>query len=133
MTDIQTMGRFSGKEVDMFTVFQTQHDNGYAQLYCGFDLHGKGDALISGTLGYITIRRNWWNPAKATISYLDGRTVELDEPFTDGGLNYEIAHFCELIRNGQTESPVISHDLSRGMIAMLDKAREQVGLRFSDE
>ena|SRR5579863_8679439 len=133
MTDIQTMGRFSGKEVDMFTVFQTQHEGGYAQLYCGFDLHGKGDALISGPLGYITIHKNWWNPAKATISYLDGRTVELDEPFAAGGLNYEIAHFCELIRSCQTESPVVSHAMSRGMIAMLDQAREQVGLRFKGE
>jgi scyllo-inositol 2-dehydrogenase (NADP+) len=133
MTGIQTMGRFSGKEVDMFTIFQTQHSNGYAQLYCGFDLHGKGDALISGPLGYITIHKNWWNPAKATINYLDGRTVELDEPFTAGGLNYEIAHFCELIRTGQTESSIISHSLSRGMIAMLDQAREQIGLRFKGE
>ena len=133
MTGIQTMGRFNGTEVDMFTVFQTQHENGYAQLYCGFDLHGKGDALIAGTLGHVTIHKNWWNPAKATISYLDGRTVELDEPFTAGGLNYEIAHFCELIREDKTESPVVPHELSRGMIAMLDTARDQIGLRFRDE
>jgi predicted dehydrogenase len=133
MTDIQTMGRFSGKEVDMFTIFQTRHAGGYAQLYCGFDLHGKGDALIAGPLGYVTIHQNWWNPAKATINYLDGRIVELDEPFTAGGLNYEIAHFCGLICGGQTESPVVSHAMSRGMIGMLDKARAQLGLRFEQD
>src|ERR1700744_2733225 len=94
MTGLQAMGRFSGKLVDMFSIFQTQHNDGYAQLYCGFDLHGKGDALIAGNLGHITIHKNWWNPAKATIHYLDGRIIELDEPFTSGGLNYEIEHFC---------------------------------------
>jgi predicted dehydrogenase len=133
MTDIQTMGRFSGKQVDMFSIFQTQHSGGYAQLYCGFDLHGKGDALIVGTLGNITIHKNWWNPSKATIDYLDGRTIELDEPFTAGGLNYEIAHFCNLIRSGQTESPIITHELSRQMIAMLEEARKQIGLKFKGE
>ncbi|HTI61155.1 Gfo/Idh/MocA family oxidoreductase [Mucilaginibacter sp.] len=133
LTDIQTMGRFSGKEVDMFAVIQTEHEGGYSQLYCGFDLHGKGDALIAGTLGHITIHKNWWNPTKATIDYLDGRKVEIDEPFTAGGLNYEIAHFCDLIRTGQTESPIITHELSRGMMALLNKAREQVGLRFEGE
>ncbi len=133
MTGLQAMGRFSGREVDMFSIFQTMHSDGYAQLYCGFDLHGKGDALISGPLGYITIHQNWWNPAKATINYLDGRIVELDEPYTAGGLNYELAHFCELIRNGQTESPIITHELSRGMMGMLDEARKQVGLRFEGE
>jgi len=130
---VQTMGRFAQNGIDIFSIFQSEHQNGYAQLYCGFDLHGKGDALICGTLGNITIHKNWWNPAKATINYLDGRSVELDEPFTAGGLNYEIAHFCDLVREGKTESPIISHELSRQMIAMLDKAREQIGLRFKGE
>ncbi|MGZ3752181.1 MAG: Gfo/Idh/MocA family protein [Mucilaginibacter sp.] len=133
MTELQAMGRFSGKQVDMFSIFQTQHNDGYAQLYCGFDLHGKGDALISGPLGHITIHKNWWNPAKATIEYVDGRVVELDEPFTAGGLNYEIEHFCDLIRNSQTESPIITHELSRQMIAMLEAARKQIGLKFKGE
>lgn len=133
MTGLQAMGRFSGKEIDMFSIFQTQHNDGYAQLYCGFDLHGKGDALIVGKLGHITIHKNWWNPSKATIEYLDGRTIELDEPFTAGGLNYETEHFCNLIRNGQKESPIITHELSRQMIAMLEEARKQIGLKFKGE
>ena len=132
-TEVQTMGHFGGHDVDMFAVIQSKHVNGYAQLYCGFDLHGKGDALICGTLGNITIYKNWWNPAKATISYLDGRTVEIDEPFTAGGLNYETQHFCELIEQGQTESPVITHQLSRQMMWLLDKTREQIGLKFEGE
>jgi predicted dehydrogenase len=130
---VQTLGRFGETGIDMFAIFQSEHEKGYGQFYCGFDLHGKGDALICGTLGHITIHKNWWNPAKATISYLDGRTVELDEPFTAGGLNYETRHFCELINNGATESPVISHEMSRQMIAMLDGARAGIGLKFKGE
>jgi predicted dehydrogenase len=133
MQNIQTMARFGETGIDMFAIFQTLHQNGYAQLYCGFDMHGKGDALIVGSMGHITIHKNWWNPAKATISYLDGRTVELDEPFTAGGLNYEITHFCELIKQGKTESPVLPHELSRQMIAMIDQAREQIGLKYPEE
>jgi len=133
MTGLQAMGRFSGLEVDMFSIFQTQHNDGYSQLYCGFDLHGRGDALISGPLGYVTIHKNWWNPVKATINYLDGRVIELDEPIIAGGLNYEIDHFCGLIRSGQMESLIIPHELSRGMMGMLDEARRQVGLRFEGE
>jgi len=130
---VQAMGRFGDNKIDMFTIFQTEHEKGYGQFYCGFDLHGKGDALICGTLGNISIHRNWWNPATATINYLDGRTVELDEPFTAGGLNYETAHFCDLINQGLTESPVITHEISRQMIAMLDNARKIIGLNFKGE
>lgn len=131
--EVQTMGHFGDQKVDMFTIFQTRHKHGYAQLYCGFDLHGKGDALISGTHGHITIHKNWWNPAKITIEYLDGRVIKLDEPFTAGGLNYETEHFCRLIEEGKTESPIITHDLSREMIRMLDIARTQIGLKFPGE
>jgi predicted dehydrogenase len=131
--EVQTMGRFGETGVDMFAVFQTLHTNGYAQLYAGFDLHGKGDALICGTIGHVTIHKNWWNPQRATINYLDGRVVELDEPFTAGGLNYEIEHFCQLINEGRTESDIITHEMSRRMIAMLDKARAQIGLKFKGE
>jgi scyllo-inositol 2-dehydrogenase (NADP+) len=130
---VQTLGRFGETGIDLFSIFQSEHENGYAQLYSGFDLHGKGDALICGTLGNITIHKNWWNPAKATIDYLDGRQVELDEPHTSGGLNYEIEHFCQLIRDGLTESPVITHRLSSQMIAMLDDARAGIGLKFNGE
>jgi len=131
--EVQAMGRFGETGIDMFTIFQTRHTNGYAQLYSGFDLHGKGDALICGALGHITIHKNWWNPSRATINYLDGRTVELDEPFTAGGLNYEIEHFCELIRQGKIESDIMPHRMSAQMIGMLDIARGQIGLKFEGE
>jgi hypothetical protein len=89
--------------------------------------------LICGTIGHITIHKNWWNPAKATISYLDGRTVEIDEPFTAGGLNYEIAHFVELLKAGKVESPIVTHEMSRQMIGMIDDARAIVGLKYLGE
>jgi predicted dehydrogenase len=133
LLNIQAMGHFGETGIDMFAIFQTKHTGGYSQVYTGFDLHGKGDALIAGTLGHITIHKNWWNPAKATIDYLDGRCVELNEPFVAGGLNYEIAHFCELIRAGAIESPIISHEMSKQMIGMIDEARRQVGLKFIGE
>ncbi|MFA6085382.1 Gfo/Idh/MocA family protein [Mucilaginibacter sp.] len=133
LLNLQAMGHFGETGIDMFAIFQTRHTGGYSQVYTGFDLHGKGDALIAGTLGHITIHKNWWNPAKATIDYLDGRSVELNEPFTAGGLNYETAHFCDQIRAGATESPIIPHEMSRQMIAMIDEARRQVGLKFIGE
>jgi len=130
---IQTMGRLSPAGVDNFAIFQTEHERGMAQLHTGIDLLSRGDALLSGPRGYVLIHANWWNPTRATIQHVDGRVTELHEPFTAGGFNYETAHFCDLIRRGLTESPIITHELSRGMISLLDKARKQVGLRFEGE
>ncbi len=133
--DMQTIGRLGSTGVDVFASFSfnVRHERGIAQLFCGLDLQGCGDALIGGTRGTVSILENWWNPVRATIAYTDGRKIELDESFTGGGLNYEAAHFCELLRAGEIESLIMSHATSMRMIAIIDAARRDLELRFSFE
>ncbi|VWB20837.1 oxidoreductase [Burkholderia lata] len=132
--DVQTLGRVGETGVDLFASLNSVHANGgIAQLFCGLDVMGRGDALIAAAGGYVTIHEKWWNPARATIRYADGRTVELDAPADGGGLNYETAHFCDLVRAGKTESPIMTHDHSRQMIAMTDAARAALGVRYPGE
>jgi predicted dehydrogenase len=130
---VQTMGRLNPAGVDNLALFQTEHERGMAQLHTGLDLSSKGDALLCGPRGYVTIHENWWNPARATIRYVDGRVVELNVPFESTGFNYETDHFCELIRQGERESPEIPHAMSLGMARILEKARKALGVRFDGE
>jgi len=130
---VQTMGRVGAVGVDMLALIQTEHEHGMAQLHTGLDLLSKGDALLSGPRGYVVLHANWWNPQRATIYHLDGRVVELDAPFIAGGFNYETEHFCQLIRGGLRESPVVSHELSLGMARMLEAARLELGVQFPGE
>lgn len=130
---VQTMGRLSPSGVDNFAVFQSEHERGMAQLHTGIDLLSRGDALLCGPRGYVLIHANWWNPTRATIHYLDGRIIELHEPYTAGGFNYETAHFCDLIRKGLRESPVITHSLSLEMARLLEEARKSLGVHFPGE
>ena len=81
----------------------------------------------------MTIHENCWNPARATVRYVDGRTVELDASFEGGGLNYETTHFCELLRDGAIESPIMRHAVSMQMISITDAARRDLGVRFPFE
>ncbi len=130
---VQTMGRLSPSGVDNFAIFQSEHERGMAQLHTGIDLLSRGDALLCGPRGYVLIHANWWNPTRATIHHLDGRIIELHEPYTAGGFNYETAHFCDLIRRGLRESPVIPQALSLGMARLLEEARKSLGVHFPGE
>jgi predicted dehydrogenase len=130
---MQTFGSIGPTGIDTFVSLQTQHLHGIAQLYCGLGLHGHGDASIAGPLGNVTIPAKWWNPTHATIRYLDGRVVELNEPIVSTGFNYETEHFCDLLRSGITESPVMTHAMSLQMMRILDQARNQVGLIYPQE
>jgi predicted dehydrogenase len=130
---VQTMGRVGAAGVDTLALFQSEHEHGMAQLHTGLDLLSRGDALLSAPRGYVTIHANWWNPRRATIHHIDGRVVELDVPFEAGGFNYETAHFCQLIREGLRESPVISHELTLAMARLLEAARTALGVRFPGE
>jgi len=130
---VQTMGRLSPSGVDNFALFQTEHERGMAQLHTGLDLLSRGDALLCAPGGYVLLHANWWNPARATVHYTAGREVLLDEPYTHGGFNYETEHFCELIRKGCRESPVITHALSIDMARLLEQARTTLGVRFPGE
>jgi scyllo-inositol 2-dehydrogenase (NADP+) len=125
--EVQALGRISSG-VDAFACVQTTHAEGFAQLYSGMDLSGPGDAVLAGPEGYATIHKSWWNPVSAIVRYRDGRVVELNEPIVGGGFNYETEHFCELIRSGQRESPVMTHERSRQMMHILDRARIAVGV-----
>jgi hypothetical protein len=127
------MGRLSPSGVDNFAIFQSEHERGMAQLHTGIDLLSRGDALLCGPRGYVLIHANWWNPTRATIHHLDGRIIELHEPYTAGGFNYETAHFCDLIRRGLRESPVIPQALSLGMARLLEEARKSLGVHFPGE
>ncbi len=130
---LQTMGRLEASGVDALALIQTEHDRGMAQLYAGLDMFGLGDALLAAPRGYVVLHANWWNPVRATVHYSDGRKVELDEPFSNGGFNYETDHFCNLIRAGALESPEISHSLSLGMAGLLESARTALGVHFPGE
>lgn len=127
---VQALGRLSGGGVDAFACVQTEHAGGFAQMYSGMDLSGSGDAVLMGAEGHATIHESWWNPIRATVRYRDGRVVELSAPMVGGGFNYETEHFCDLIRRGERESPVMTHERSRQIMRILDRARSAVGVRF---
>ncbi|MGL4996185.1 MAG: Gfo/Idh/MocA family protein, partial [Deefgea sp.] len=125
-SEVQSLGRIGATAVDTFASWQSQHENGISQLYCGLDVAGSGEALISGAKGYVLIHDKWWNPARATLVTSTGEREELAHTPIGSGLNYETAHFCELLRNGQLESPILPHAKTRAALQMTLQSHKDV-------
>ena len=138
--DVQALGRpdpsalaRAEAPVDAFTLVQARHEHGLSQLYAGLDLASPGTAILSGPDGFVTIHKPWWNPSRATITHASGLVEELEHPVLGDGLHYETAHFCDLLRAGLRESPIVSHARSRAVMHLLDRARAATGLQFPGE
>jgi len=60
----------------------------------------------------------------------DGTVEELSEPFDDHFMRHEVSHFIQAANAGQIESSVNTHTLSKQVIAVLDEARNQLGVVY---
>ncbi|TVY01018.1 Gfo/Idh/MocA family protein [Paenibacillus cremeus] len=84
---------------------------------------------IQGEKGTIVFERVS-QPAKVEIRYLDGTVEELSQPQKANTMYYEVQSFMDLIRSGQTESPVNSYANSLAVMELMDEARRQIGLVY---
>lgn len=130
---VQAAGIVGQSGVDAFATVQTKHKQANAEWFSGLDRDASAGATITAEHATITMPGPWWRPDTITLTYNDGRLVELHEPAVGSGFQYETEHFCDLLRSGATESPVISHAHSRATMAILDQARSQIGVRFAAE
>ena len=119
--------------VDAFTLVQSRHPHGFSQLYAGLTLASPGTATLAAANGFATIHKPWWNPSRATLTPLNGPPLELHHPVLGDGLHYETSHFCDLLRAGQTESPIVTHAHSRAVMHLLDRVRAAIHLHFPGE
>ncbi|MBE9608075.1 Gfo/Idh/MocA family protein [Chitinilyticum piscinae] len=124
--DVQALGRIGPSGVDTFASIQSRHERGISQLYCGLDCGGSGEALIAGCSGHIVIHEKWWNPSRATVVCANGHREELASIPQGSGLNYETAHFCELLRVSQHESSTVSWPHSRNALELILLAQQKI-------
>ena len=95
-------------------------------------------AYIYGTKGSIEIP-TFWKPSRMHVITAD-RDEWVERPVDqkiagveDEGYQYEIRHVQECIRKGLTESPVMTWEKSRSVLALCDQLRADWGLRYPFE
>ncbi len=117
-----------GERVDIYTDVRFKRAGIPAHLECGYDREKPCTAVLNGTRGSIIID-NMHRAAHATIKEDDGEDRILYYPMRSEGadFSYEIAHFCDLKKQGIKESPIMSLSATAEDATLL----HQVWQRFS--
>lgn len=109
------------------------YGSGQAALLSGaVRLALNNDAYIYGTKGHIHIP-TFLYANEATLQVNDEDAQLFTAPRSSHGYAYEAEEVGRLILDGQKESSVISLDESLNIIRILDKMREQWGLKYPFE
>ena len=87
------------------------------------------EAIIHFEKGIFKINRQFHTPTSITIS-TDDSNKTIDFGSDTFGYNYEIAHFNQLLREGKTESDIMTYDFSKILIKTLDDVRHIIGLKY---
>jgi predicted dehydrogenase len=87
------------------------------------------EALIVGEKGKIRIHSRFHGPTTFSLEK-DGTTKTFNPRVETNGYSFEIEHFGNLIRQGKTQSDVITFETSRQLIGLLDTVRDRIGLYY---
>lgn len=122
----------------------TYFDNG-ADSSCTMNFnYENANAILKSTLiedtltqaifycetGTIKINTQFHAPSTVTLIPNNGNEKTIDFNYKTIGYNYEIIHFNELLRQGKTESNIMSFAFSKQLINTLDAVRKLINLNY---
>lgn len=126
-------------QVDEQNVIIGQYDNGALFTVTSAIRTDMPDtAWIYGTRGYIRIPV-FWKPERAEI-VCDGASTRIEATIPqkvtgifDEGYQYEIRHVQDCLRRGLSQSPLVTHVMTREVLQMCDEIRRQWGMVYPFE
>jgi predicted dehydrogenase len=95
---------------DINNLIITKHKHGALGISnVAVGMKSEGDAVISGTKGYVYIPAPWWLTKKFEVRFEDThKTLSYNYEFEGCGLRYMIAEFSSLIQRGKRKSKMLT-------------------------
>lgn len=121
--------------VDSQCAILWKYNNGaMAQLFSSYTTHLATEADISGTKGRIRLTHRFYAP-DTTVEFYPGRADSKQivpvEKVKGFGYHYEARHAGQCLRQGKTESDIMSHADTLLLMEMLDAIRAKAGIVYA--
>jgi predicted dehydrogenase len=118
---------------ELCSIIFTYESGAQALLSASLQINTPKQAYLCGTEGRIHLPIPWWKPSEAFLVRNDGSQEHLQYPYEGDGLQFEIRHVHDCLRQGLTESPWMPLDETLAIMRTLDTLRAQMGVRYPGE
>ena len=119
-------------KTDCHTSVLLKYESGaIAELSCATLLRKPNEGFVYGTKGYARLPR-FYAPEEIVLELESGRKT-LSVPYAGNGFEEQIGHFCDCVRQGLTESPLIPHRQTLDMLALSDRIRSMIGISYPQD
>ena len=132
MDEIHSRLLMNSVGTDAIDAITMRKGDAVAQLTCAIGAQMPVHGAVYGTKGYIDIP-DFKNPQKATVFY-EGRSPQVFmHAFEVNGFEYEIREAMDCVRDGRTQSALMTPEQSIAVMRIMDEIRRQNGLCFPFE
>lgn len=128
--NIEAKATFFETGADASCTITFNYKDAVANLKSTFLEETKTEAIFTFDKATIIINTRFHQPTTLTI-IKDNTKETVDFNYKTIGYNYEIAHINQLLREGKTESNIMTFEFSENLIQTLDKVRRLIGLEYS--
>lgn len=130
--DVQSQLIMNAQGTDAVDGILLRRGKAVAQLTCAIGAYIPLHGAVYGSKGYIDVP-DFKNPQRVTL-YADGCEPQvIERPFEVNGFEYEIREAMNCVREGRTESALMTAEQSIAVMRIMDEIRRQNGLRFPFE
>jgi len=131
---VHAFARLAPTGVDAATNLVLRYTDGACAMLTGaLDTHLSNVAVIAGTEGFIRLPRSFHDTDRFTVHRPDRETEEYSVQLLGVGYAHEALEVARCLREGLTESPLVSLADSLAVMDVLDEARRQIAVTYPDE
>lgn len=131
---ITAIATLTDEQVDVNTSMILTYDSGaHAMLSCTMAARGSVSALIAGDKARLELDDYFFAPTSYRLITTAGEVTEFAKNYHGVGLREEAREFARVVQSGEIESPLMTHETSLEMMAMMDEIRRQIGVSYPEE
>lgn len=131
---ITAVATLTDQKVDLQSTMVLQYHDGAQAILTSTMANKSGNiGVISGDKARIEIDGPFYKPTSWRLITRDEKVTEYPNTYIGNGLKEEAIEFARVVRAGEIESPLMTHETTLEVMEIMDEIRRQIGVKYPTE